>query len=272
MNKYLQLFRPEILLMGAVFLIAAAFMAVGSEIAHYWQSLLVAVPVVLAFIIGGNALNDYVDRDVDKIAHPERPLPAGRLAAETVLQIGIAALVAAAVLSFLLPNYLATAIVIAACLFIVVYELFLKKKGFIGNITIGVITGMVFLLGGAVVGSVEHCYAIALMIVLISLGREIGLDIKDMAGDVGRMTLPMRIGRHHAAILAAVFFILAVIISAYPLFQHNVSYLYGTVVIADLLIILSAWAVFKDLQRFPTLVIAAMFATAIAFVLGAIAI
>ena len=35
MNKYLQLFRPVVLLMGIVFLIAAAFIAAGSNIDDY---------------------------------------------------------------------------------------------------------------------------------------------------------------------------------------------------------------------------------------------
>lgn len=272
MNKYLQLFRPEVLLMGVVFLIAAAFIAVGSELAEYGYELLVAVPVVLAFIIGGNSINDYVDRDVDKFAHPERPVPSGRVPAETALYIGGGALGFAIILSFLLPNYTSTAIVIAACLFIVVYELLLKQRGFIGNITIGVLTGMVFLLGGAVVGNVECCYAIASMIILISLGREIGLDIKDMDGDVGRTTLPMKIGKRNAAILAALFFVAAVLVSIYPILQGDVSYLYGIIIIADLLIALTAYSVFKDLDRFQTLVIVSMFMSAIAFVFGAVSI
>ena len=58
MNKYLQLFRPVVLLMGIVFLIAAAFIAAGSNIDDYLNDLLIAVPVVLSFVIGGNSVND----------------------------------------------------------------------------------------------------------------------------------------------------------------------------------------------------------------------
>ena len=105
MNKYLQLFRPVVLLMGIVFLIAAAFIAAGSNIDDYLNDLLIAVPVVLAFVIGGNSVNDYVDRDVDKVAHPERPIPSGRMSADTALYIGMTALAFSIILSFLLPNY-----------------------------------------------------------------------------------------------------------------------------------------------------------------------
>lgn len=270
MNKYLQLFRPVVLLMGVVFLIAAAFIAAGSDLDLYLNDLLIAVPVVLAFVIGGNSINDYVDREVDIFAHPERPIPSGHMAADTALYIGMAALAFAIFTSFLLPNYTSTAIVIAACLFIIVYELLLKQRGFIGNITIGVLTGMVFLLGGAVVGNAEACYAIAAMIVLISLGREIGLDIKDMDGDVGRTTLPMRIGKRNAAVLAAFVFTAAIVVSIYPLLQGTVGYLYCAVFIADILIALAAYSVFKNLDRFEMLVIVSMFMSAIAFVFGAV--
>ena len=270
MNKYLQLFRPVVLLMGVVFLIAAAFIAAGSELNIYFDDLLIAVPVVLAFVIGGNSINDYVDREVDRLAHPERPIPSGRMAADTALYIGMAALTFAVIISFLLPNYTSTAIVIAACLFIIIYELLLKQRGFIGNITIGVLTGMVFLLGGAVVGNAEACYAIAVMIILISLGREIGLDIKDMDGDVGRITLPMKMGKRNAAVLAALFFAAAVLVSIYPLLQGGVSYLYCIIILADILIALAAYSVFKHLDKFETLVIVSMFMSAIAFVFGAV--
>lgn len=256
--------------MGVVFLIAAAFIAAGSELNIYFDDLLIAVPVVLAFVIGGNSINDYVDREVDKLAHPERPIPSGRMAADTALHIGMTALAFAIIISFLLPNYTSTAIVIVACLFIIVYELLLKQRGFIGNITIGVLTGMVFLLGGAVVGNAEACYAIAVMIILISLGREIGLDIKDMDGDVGRITLPMKMGKRNAAVLAALFFAAAVLVSIYPLLHGGVSYLYCIIILADILIALAAYSVFKHLDKFETLVIASMFMSAIAFVFGAV--
>ena len=270
MNKYLQLFRPVVLLMGIVFLIAAAFIAAGSNIDDYLNDLLIAVPVVLAFVIGGNSVNDYVDRDVDKVAHPERPIPSGRMSADTALYIGMTALAFSIILSFLLPNYVSTAIVIAACVFIIVYELLFKQLGFIGNITIGVLTGMVFLLGGAVVGNVESCYAIAAMIILISLGREIGLDIKDMDGDAGRTTLPMKIGRRNAAALAAVFFAVSILVSIYPVVRGSAGSLYGIIIIADVLIALTAYSAFKNLDKFQTLVIVSMFVTAIAFVFGAV--
>ena len=36
-------------------------------------------------VVGGYAANDFVDRDLDKVAHPERPLPSGRLQPQTML-------------------------------------------------------------------------------------------------------------------------------------------------------------------------------------------
>lgn len=64
--------------MGAVGIILGMLIAVGSDITDYLTQLLLGCLTVIFFIIGGNTLNDYLDRDLDKFAHPERPLPSGK--------------------------------------------------------------------------------------------------------------------------------------------------------------------------------------------------
>jgi 4-hydroxybenzoate polyprenyltransferase len=55
------------------------------------------LPLVVAlslFYVGGMYLNDWFDRDVDACERPERPIPSGAVAADTVRNAGVALLVA----------------------------------------------------------------------------------------------------------------------------------------------------------------------------------
>ena len=272
MNRFVQLSRPIVVLMGVLFLFAAAFIAVGNSISSHLNDLLFAVPVVITFVVGGNSINDYSDRNTDIISHPNRPIPSGRIAPQTALHIGIISLTIAAAFSLMLPNITATCIVVVACLFIVMYELYLKKKGFLGNITIGVLTGMVLLLGGAVVSDVQNCYIVALMIFLISLGQEIVSDIEDLAGDIDRNTLPKRFGIKNARYIATASLIVAALLSIFPILSGNTNTLYPSVIIADLLIFIAIYSIYKRPRNFQVLVISAMFMTVLSFLLGSVAV
>lgn len=79
MNRYFKLFRFENNVMGIVGVIVGAFIASGLNILDYWVSITISCIIVFMFMAGGNALNDYVDRDIDINAHPERPIPQGKI-------------------------------------------------------------------------------------------------------------------------------------------------------------------------------------------------
>ena len=79
MNKYLRLFRLGNGIMGIIAVVIGAFLAVGTDVGNYVLNIIIACFVVIAFIAGGNSLNDYIDRELDKTAHPDRPLPTGEI-------------------------------------------------------------------------------------------------------------------------------------------------------------------------------------------------
>ncbi|NLU46221.1 MAG: 4-hydroxybenzoate polyprenyltransferase, partial [Euryarchaeota archaeon] len=45
-----------------------------------------------------------------------------------------------------------TVLVVAAMMMMIAYEVYLKQRGAIGNLAISILTGMLFLMGGAVTG------------------------------------------------------------------------------------------------------------------------
>ena len=246
MNKYLRLFRLGNTLIGSFAILIAAFMAAGTGMIDYWQNLVIGFAVVFTFIAGGNSLNDFIDVEIDKTAHPDRPVPSGELTPIQARNIGIVMLVLSAVLSLLTVDIPSIAIVIIAVILMASYELFLKQRGFIGNLTIAVMTGMVFLLAGALVGDYTSNIAVAGMATLVSVGREISKDIEDMESDIGRKTLPMSIGVRNASIVASLFYLAGPILSWYPIYLDPANYLYYSVILADIAFFYCAYKVFSD--------------------------
>jgi len=224
----------------------------------------------VGFIAGGNALNDYVDREVDKVAHPERPLPSGRMEPITALKVAAVLFVAAFAVALLL-NALSIIIVTLAMVLMLAYELKLKVSGLAGNVVIAFLTGGLFLLGGAVVGNIENTIAVAGMAMLVSLGREITKDIEDMEGDEGRNTLPMRIGKRNAGIVAASFFIIGPLLSMEPVINgiFGVAYL-PIVLVANAIFLYDSWILFKDPRRAQKLAKLGMMVALVAFIAGGI--
>ncbi len=270
MNRYLRLFRFGNGLMGILGVVIGAFIAVGFDIVDHVLNLVIASLVVVIFMAGGNSLNDYIDREIDKTAHPDRPLPKGEIQPKTALILGISGILAATVLSVAMMSVTVTIVVIISAALMISYEMFLKQRGFVGNLTIALLTGMIFLFGGAVVGNLEGNIIIAAMAILVSIGREIAKDIQDMSSDEGRNTLPMMIGVRNASIVAAIFFILGPILSVWPLIDQSFGWLYCLVFVADAIFIYSACIIFRKADVSQRMAKIAMFIALVAFVLGVI--
>ena len=77
MNAVLKLLRPLNCIMGAIGVFIGALIGVGLDLFtpdHYLNVISAAV-VAAFFMASGNILNDYFDREVDRINHPDRPIP-----------------------------------------------------------------------------------------------------------------------------------------------------------------------------------------------------
>ena len=271
MNAYLRMFRMLNAVMGVVGCLVAAFIAAGvSGMADHWTSVLVMCVVVFLFVGGGNSLNDSIDYEIDKVSHPERPVPKGEISVENARKFGIGLLVACVVASFFTFDIWSIVLVAIAAVLMFAYETRLKQIGFAGNVTIAVLTGMVFLVGASVVGPWYENIYVCVMAAAVSVGREISKDIEDMAGDEGRNTLPMRIGAKNAATVALVFFLVGVVMSVIPIIQNSRSILYYVVLVADAFFVISAAKVHKDPHSAQRNAKKGMLFGLLAFILGAI--
>lgn len=268
MNPYVQLFRIGNCIIGVVGLILGAFIAEGLQIVDHATELVLASAVVFTFIVGGNALNDYTDREVDKKAHPNRPIPSGRITPRTALTISAIMFTVSFVLSLAL-DWISILIVSSAIGVMILYETWSKRAGLAGNVSISWLTAALFLLGGSVVGSPEKTVIFALMAFLATLGREIVKDIEDMEADFDRRTLPKRIGRKWAGVLGSLALLLAVVLSFEPFISGYLSTGYLMVVVmADAIFIYCSIVHFQNPTKGQTWAKYGMLVALLAFLIG----
>ncbi len=268
----LGLFRLGNCAMGAIGALLAAVVCVGVEgLEEYYSEVLLSMAIVALFTAAGNSLNDYFDRDTDKVAHPRRPIPSGRVSPSMALGLSAALFVAAQAMSFFV-NMWSVIIVAASVLVMVAYERLLKAEGFAGNLAISWLTGALFLFGGAAVERLDLAWILAALAFLATLGREIVKDVQDIEGDRGtRRTLPMRIGAGRAGAVASASFVAAVALSPAPYLLELLTWPYVlAVAVADGIFIYCALILFRNPEKGQKVAKLAMLVALVAFLLGGV--
>lgn len=229
MKAQLELIRPLNASMAALAVLVGALVATGAEALSGPGLSGVALAAAVAFLYtgAGNALNDYYDRHTDRINHPCRPIPSGRVRPEPARRISISLFASGMILAFFIgwPEINGPCLLIAAinAILLGAYEARLKRRGLAGNITISWLTASLFLFGGA--SSVSDRSAgtlsapvliLSFLAFLASMGREIIKGIEDIEGDRDRSTLPRLLGPRRAGALASAWILTAVALSSVP--------------------------------------------------------
>ncbi len=248
-NPYIRITRPINCLMSALAVVLVGLISLGQNIVQNWLNLVLGIATVVLIAAGGNVINDYYDRDVDKINHPERPIPAGEIR-PNIAVVYAAILFALGILTSFLISTCALLIASYAVVILLLYESSLKYEGFAGNVAISILVGMLFVFGGAIFGRMLLMIMFALMAFFSNLAREIIKDVEDMSGDINRRTLPKKIGRYMAGMVAFLSTILAVSLSPIPYLYFSFSQYYlFAVMISDGIFIYAALIQFKDPHR-----------------------
>ena len=185
---------------------------------------------VYSFMASWNALNDYLDLEIDKINRPDRPLPSGRISQS----LALTAIISTCLISFVslfLAGQIANAMTenfedwyptifiwVIALTLLVNYEddrilLGLKNRGLPGNLAISISVGLVVLFGAAGLFEPLNERAVSLFFIgtLYNLSREIIKDVEDMDGDEGRNTYAMRVGAENARLTSWVILLITLV-------------------------------------------------------------
>jgi geranylgeranylglycerol-phosphate geranylgeranyltransferase len=184
----------------------------------FWVAVLLAAISTSLVTAAGNVLNDLLDREGDRTNHPDRPLVTGEVSVRAARILATALFVAGAlvVLPVILIEPIVGVLLALAVGALLGYEFWLKGRGFVGNWVVGFLTGMVFLYGGAAAGNPLILAPFGAMAILATVSREVIKDMEDVAGDVGRSTLPMTRGMGVSGGVARGAVGLAIALSAVP--------------------------------------------------------
>ncbi|MEM3445214.1 MAG: UbiA family prenyltransferase [Thermoplasmata archaeon] len=275
MHPYIEIIRPGNCILASTGVLVGGIIAAGASALALSNlpQLLLAMVVVFLSTGAGNVLNDYMDRDVDRINHPERPIPAGKIKA-THAQIYACALFLAALPFALFAEHgtALTFIFLLAVLLMLAYEFKFKAEGLSGNLIVSLLTAMVFVFGGCAFGNPLLTIPFALISFLASIYREIVKDIEDVEGDFTRRTLPKKVGKRNAGFIAISALALAIGFSPAPLLLPDFKFLpklaYALLIFgADMLFIYSATFTLKSPKKAQKLAKIGMLVGTISFLL-----
>jgi 4-hydroxybenzoate polyprenyltransferase len=142
-----------------------------------------------------NAFNDLADIEIDRRAHPARPLPSGALRPRAVrnFAIALAALgVAAAWAARPALGYLSIAVVAL----MVLYSLLLAKLPLVGNVVVATLASLPFFYGAVTVRAARAGLVLVAVAVPLHLARELAKSLDDAGADAPyRRTAPLVFGR-----------------------------------------------------------------------------
>ncbi|GAB3665095.1 geranylgeranylglycerol-phosphate geranylgeranyltransferase [Halopiger thermotolerans] len=267
----LELLRPVNVIAASVLTFIGAFVAGG--MAEAPVAVAAAVAATGLAVGAGNAINDYFDREIDRINQPERAIPRGAVSARGALAYSLVLFGIAIGLAVTLP-VLAIGIAVVNLLALVAYTEFFKGLPGVGNAVVAYLVGSTFLFGAAAVGEhgdVEPALVLALLAAIATLTREIVKDVEDVEGDraEGLRTLPIAVGERRAVGLGLALLALAVLASPLPylLGYFGVAYLL-VVVPADAVMLYATAESFDDPTAGQSHLKYGMFLAALAFIVG----
>ena len=209
------------------------------------------------FLAAANTINDYYDRKIDAVNEPNRPIPSGSIKPKEALGYATVLSVIGFVAAYF-TNVPSLALAVIAWFLFTYYATKGKRTGVLGNLIVSTCIAIPFIYGSLIAKEVIDKALSPIVIVFASLaffstvGREITKGIVDVEGDKleGVKTVAVLHGSRKAAFSAAIFYILAVVLSFFPWLLGEVSVWYLLfVALADLGFIFSSTSLLHDYSR-----------------------
>ncbi len=150
--------------------------------------------------IAGLYLSDYLDRNLDRIQKPHRPIPSGRIHPNEALGIGAVFAISGFLLSFLLGlNNVVLVFVVALLVFL--YAKLSKSRGIFGNLNRGFVTIIAYFYGILAVNTPLNLLPLSIVVLGVvfiihdTTSNLVGA-MRDIEGDRkgGYQTIPVQYG------------------------------------------------------------------------------
>lgn len=250
----LQMIRPiNCIMMGFAVIVGASLATRGVFSSQVFSNLFLGF--VTAFTLTGASMviNDYYDRNIDAINEPNRPIPKGTISSRQAL-LYASFLTTVGFMAAFFTNIPSLLISILSWTISATYATIGKQTGLLGNFLVSICVAVPFIYGSFVVGKGFEMAIIlfAIMAFLSNTGREVTKGIVDIEGDKSQniRTIAVAYGEKTAAVVASVFFILAVVLSPLPLLLSLVSqWFLPLVVVTDIGLIASSVLLIRDYSR-----------------------
>ena len=207
----------------------AALAAAGVVAAAWWSAgeitgrVIAVALAAVALTAVANTTNDLADVEIDRVAHPNRPLPSGAISTDAAKRFAIAGSVIAVTLTaFGGVGLVLVTIAVLAIMWL--YSAHLKRHGVPGNIAVALLGSLPFLYGAWAVDEMKKGMLLVMAAAPLHFAREVAKDIDDTPADAStRRTVPVASGvgvARTAVVGGVVAFAIAVVSLAptYPLF------------------------------------------------------
>lgn len=256
----IKLIRPLNGFMMGFAAIIGAFMVMG----FFFDFTVIVAIFLTGFMLNGASMivNDYVDRPIDLINRPNRPLVKGIVKPDEAITMAVLC-IAIGIISAAILGMLPLVVAIIALIVSLVYNIWGKRMGFVGNLMVAFDTAIPFIFGGTVawilsglinkyqfymdINTIINSYnkvwvtpiLLAVLAFLSNVGREIIKGISDISGDrtMNIKTIAIMYGIKTASRAAIAFVLSAVALSPLP-------YVFGLLSISYLIIVVFADLIF----------------------------
>jgi geranylgeranylglycerol-phosphate geranylgeranyltransferase len=161
---YLEIMRPINSIMVGVSIIIGAIITGGINILD--SPLLLVFSFLTGFSLTGAsmAINDYYDREIDKINEPNRPIPSGRIFPKNVLILIFTAILSViGLISSWMISRAALSLAGIAWVIMMVYSVWGKRTGFLGNLMVSTCISLPFIYGGILSGETMSSFSFSLL-------------------------------------------------------------------------------------------------------------
>jgi geranylgeranylglycerol-phosphate geranylgeranyltransferase len=252
-----RLMRPvNCAMMGFAVFVGAVLALSASDAPFFnaeWLGVLYGFVTGFMLTAASMTINDYYDRAIDAINEPHRPIPSGTVSEQQALAF-VFALSAVGFVFAYFTSVLCLAVAVISWIVVATYVTVGKRSGLPGNFLVSTCVAIPFIYGSiAVLNYVPLSVVLfTLMAFLSNTGREITKGIVDVEGDSagGVKTLAVRYGERHAAVVAAVFYVLAVSLTPLPWLWSLVSFWFvPLVLVTDVGLVASSALLLRDHSR-----------------------
>jgi geranylgeranylglycerol-phosphate geranylgeranyltransferase len=241
-------------MMGFAVIIGAA-LASPKDLNFSWLSLVYGFATGFTLTAASMAINDYYDREIDKVNEPRRPIPSGAIKAKEAVAFALLLTIIGFSAAYFtsMSNLL---VAILAWIVSVTYTTIGKRSGLPGNFLVSICVAIPFIYGSIAItfdNTVQLNVSIFASLAFLSItGREITKGIVDVQGDREQnvKTLAVRYGERTAAAVAVVFYLSAVALSPTLWILKLVSFWFvPLVIVTDLGLAASSLMLLRDYSR-----------------------